>query len=288
MLLLGEHLLPDVGHRFVVAESEDGADELREGHRKLVVGEGCEHFGFEDVALDVFLLDIVDGDAAVGVQALVAVFVKLLERHCLVGRGHHGGGSHDLFGFHLAELQKTLDGLVFLGFEHAFFHAHIDHGLHLLTAHREGALVGGKQARDEFGKEHQRIGDDDEHTNDAGSAHGQFSPIGGAHHLGDDFGDDKDEQGHHGRSHPDSITAPNFSRLRAHTGSTHGVGDGIERQNGGDRAVDVGFVVFEARGGFAALLFFKGSKGGGAGQQDGFEHGAKGRKRKGKDEIEKE
>ena len=86
---------------------------------------------------------------------LILRFVEILERHVFAHRGHHGGRRHDLFGMYLAQLQETADGLGFLGFEHPFFHAHVDHGLHFFATHGELCFVAAHHARDQLRKQHQ-------------------------------------------------------------------------------------------------------------------------------------
>ena len=245
----------------------------------MVFRESLQEFGTQHIAFDVFLFGIINGQTAVEVEMLVIAAEKLAQRHRLVHRGHHRSGGHNFVSVDFAQLQETAHRLALLGFEHAFFHAHIHHSLHLFTAHRGLHLAAIDEQGDEFGEQHQGIGDDNEHSDDTRGPQCKTAPISGADDLRNDFGHDQNQQRHHSRSYAHrvaftawrtSIGVPQFCRLRSHASRTHSVGNGVERKDGGNGTIDVGLIAFEHRGYFVAFLLFDGGKRSGGCQKHGF------------------
>ena len=153
----------------------------------MIFREFFEHIGAQHITFDIFFRFVVDRDAAVGVQVLFVGVIKLLQRHVFAYRGGYCSRRHDLLGTHLAQFQETADGFCFLGLEHAFFHAHVHHGLHFLATHGELGFLAAHHARHQFRKQHQGVGNNNEYADDARRAQRHFAPVGGAHHLRYDF-----------------------------------------------------------------------------------------------------
>ena len=114
---------------------------------------------------------------------------------------------------------------------------------------------------DAFGNPDHGEGDDDEHADDARSAERKVAPISGTDGLGDNLGEDKDADGECGRDVTDDVAAENLRSLCAYCRCTHGVGNGVERKDGGNGAVDVGLVFFQYAGNTMSFLFLLCGKG---------------------------
>ena len=108
---------------------------------------------------------------------------------------------------------------------------------------------------DEFGKQHQRICDENEHLYDSGGRHGERTPVGCSDGLRDYLGENKNQQSQNSRDNAEVLLTENLDGLRSHTGRTDGVGYGIERKNSADRTVHVVLVSFHQCGSIVALVF---------------------------------
>ena len=194
-------------------------------------------------------------------EFLVVSLVEFAERHGFYGRCHYGGRRHDILGMEFVEFEERLDNLPFLGLEHAFFNSYVDHGAHLFAADGKRSLVVADEGGDAFGNPDHGEGDDDEHADNARGAERKVAPVGGTDGLGDNFGEDEDADGESGRNVAYDVAAENLGSLCAHCCRTHGIGNGVERKDGGDGAVDVGLVFFQNAGNAVPFLFFLCGKG---------------------------
>ena len=106
-------------------------------------------------------------------------------------------------------------------------------------------LLGGNDVCNQFREHHKGVGEEHQSADDARAGQSELPPVGGADGLRDNFGSHKDKQREHGGGYAEPLVAEHLVALCAHASSTDGVRNGVERQDCGDRAVDVLLVAFE-------------------------------------------
>ena len=93
----------------------------------------------------------------------------------------------------------------------------------------------------------------------------------GADGLGDDFGEDEDEDRHEGGDEAEPLAAEQFGGLLAHAGGAHRVRDGIQREDRSQGTVGIVFEFGEEDGVPVTFLLFHGEVGDGGGQKGGLQ-----------------
>ena len=250
--LLFEHGVPDVADGFFFAEERHLAFDFAEGHVELVLGEVLQRVVAEHVAGDVFGRLGIDGDSGEVVELVVVVVFA--QGHAFRRGGGHHAGRHHLLRLHIVQFDDVLDDFVLVFLDDAFLFAHVGDGEHLLAAHHGVLFFLGDQSADQLNHFHEREHEHDEHADGlAGEAHQAF-PAGRADGLGDDLGEDEDEDGGDGGDEAEPAAAEQEGGLLAHAGGANGVGDGVQRQDGRERALRVRLVLLEQRGGLVAFL----------------------------------
>ena len=106
-------------------------------------------------------------------------------------------------------------------------------------------LLGGNDVCNQFREHYKGVGEEHQSADDARAGQCELPPVGSADGLGDNFGSHKDKQREHGGSYAEPLVAEHLVALCAHSGRADSVGNGVERQDCGDRAVDVLLVAFE-------------------------------------------
>ena len=101
-----------------------------------------------------------------------------------------------------------------------------------------------------------------------------MAPVSRSYGLGDDFGYNENEYGHHGAHHSEPFVSKHDSRLAAHSGGAQGVGNRIERKDCSDRPGRILLEFFHQRGRLVAFLFTHCDKRNRSAHQRRFQNGA--------------
>ena len=125
---------------------------------------------------------------------------------------------------------------------------------------------------EEFGYDDERVGNVDGTLDEPSQRRGQGSPVVCSDGFRDDFGEDQDEEGQGQGGQSKIFVSKDFDGLGTYAGSTHGVGQRVEGQDGGDGAVHVSLQFFHDS---SAPAFFcdRLDVGGGGGEHDRFHDG---------------
>ena len=239
-----QEFLPNLRHRVCFLESKYRAHYFRETRVKAVFREFLENCLAQYVTLyEVIVLFVEHWDTRV--RAIGIVFIEFGERHVFLGHFHHGTWGHDVACRDVVEFQQVLDHAVLFLFQNSFFCADRNNGRNLLAAHGKRLLLGGNDVCNQFREHHKGVGEEHQSADDARAGQCELPPVGSADGLGDNFGSHKDKQREHGGGYAEPLVAEHFVALCAHSGRADGVRNGVERQDCGDRAVDVLLVAFE-------------------------------------------
>ena len=165
------------------------------------------------------------------------------------GKGYRARGHHladDL----VTEFQNIGDHLFLFRVDHSGLTAEDRDGVDFLQRHRLSLVSFGDQAGHRLAEPDDRGEYPDHPLEGHGDPRGQLLGVGHPDGLGQDLGEEQDGQGENSGKEAEVMVAEHRDKGGPGHGRAHGVGNGVQGQNGGDRPMDVFFQFFEnsARG----------------------------------------
>ena len=197
-----------------------------------------------------------------------------------LGHGHLGADRladrtwrEHITHLHLMQVEDVGDDTLLIIFQRLLFQPQLCERLDLATQINVMRVLADPRG-DHFRQPDQRLERDDHDVEHAGQHRGQLTPVGGTDGLGDDFRGHQDQQRHDRRGNTDPGLAEHDGHLCPHACRTDRMRDGIERQDGGQRLVDVVLEGGQRRMALGVLLTQACHIAWGKRQQRRFQHGA--------------
>ena len=221
----------DAGHR-VKGATNRGQSLVR------ILDAAQQPVGAQHEALNVVGVLVVDGDARKG--APLHLVGEALEGHVRRQAIHHRARRHDVGNRDGAQIEDVVQNAAFADVEIAGHFSEFGHGQQLLPVLRHSmGLAEADQAGDLLTGPYNGGEGGLEPGQEVGGGLGEKARVARAQGLGNDFGEHEYCQSQHTREDTAGRTAELLGILGARAGRSHGVSDGIERENGRERLVDV-------------------------------------------------
>ena len=242
MLTLVQEGVQQLHDRVVLGHRDDVAAEPRQGRILVAIDHPRQQLVLQHVPDHVIVATVlVQRDARESQAAMAADVIA----DGLVGGGHldHGSRRHDILGLHAAEAQQVADDLRFLLLEHTVLRTDVRHRQEVAAGERTVDLLFFQRPGNELAEPDQRREQADDQCQRAGRERRQFAPVVGAERLRNQFRQHQDRQRHDHRHHQPGHQRvgirPDLCRLVADTDRTGRMRNRIQRQDRGQRPIDV-------------------------------------------------
>ncbi len=212
------------------------------------------------------------GDARIGQHTVL--FQHATDGHVLLEGQDHRARRHNIADLHIAQAQQIGQDFVLALFQRPFAAADVGQGFEFQARHRGQLFSGREHPRQALEGQDNRIGEPDHVLDNVGEDGRQRLPVDCPQGLGDDLGEDENQQGDGDRHQTDQIIAKEQGSLGTSPNRPGSVGDGIEREDSCDRPVYVFFQTAHVLPGASPFLHHQFDMGQSDRKENRFTHGA--------------